>query len=199
MTNDTVLHGLDLSYFTGKVQAYLQYAEVPHRFEEMSVAGMARAKAMTGLAQMPAVEMADGRWMTDSTAIIAWYDAQGTTTEPVTPRDGDSLPSRGPVAIRLRSRDNEDGLLQSWVEFDVDGDGSVDPGSEVFATAPAESPYPGTRVAILPQSSGAAGLRTLRVVAEDAWLNRTTREIPVRVTPPDTAAPRTTSLATPSS
>ena len=116
-------------------------------------------------------------------------DTTPPVVEPVTPRDGDSLPSRGPVAIRLRSRDNEDGLLQSWVEFDVDGDGSVDPGSEVFATVPAESPYPGTRVAILPQSSGAAGLRALRVVAEDAWLNRTTREIPVRVTPPDTAAP----------
>jgi len=87
VTQHTILHGLDLSYFTGKVQAYLQYAEVPHRFEEMSVAGMARAKAMTGLAQMPAVELSDGRWMTDSTAIIAWYDAQGTTTEPVTPRD----------------------------------------------------------------------------------------------------------------
>ena len=87
MTSHTVLHGLDLSYFTGKVQAYLQYAEVPHRFEEMSVAGMARAKAMTGLAQMPAVELTDGRWMTDSTAIIAWYDGEGATQEPVTPRD----------------------------------------------------------------------------------------------------------------
>ena len=65
MTDEAILHGLDLSYFTGKVQAYLQYAEVPHRFEEMSVAGMARAKAMTGLAQMPAVELVDGRWMTD--------------------------------------------------------------------------------------------------------------------------------------
>ena len=84
---EVILHGLDLSYFTGKVQVYLQYAEIPHHFEEMSTAGMRRAAKATGLAQMPAIEWPDGRWMTDSTAIIGWYDAQGATDLPVTPTD----------------------------------------------------------------------------------------------------------------
>lgn len=84
---EAVLHGLDLSYFTGKVQAYLQYAEIPHHFEEMSTAAMRQAARHTGLAQMPAIERADGRWMTDSTAIIGWYDSHGATSVPVTPGD----------------------------------------------------------------------------------------------------------------
>lgn len=118
-------------------------------------------------------------------------DTTPPVVEAVVPRDGDSLPSRGPGAIRLRAQDNEaeDGLVRAWVEFDVDGNGSVDLASEVFPAFLAEALQPGTRVAILPQSSGAAGVRTLRIVAEDAWLNRVTREIGVRVTPPDTAPP----------
>ena len=86
-TGEAVLHGLDLSYFTGKVQAYLRYAEVPHRFAEMDTAALRRAAKATGMAQMPAIELADGRWMTDSTAIIGWYDAHGATLIPVTPAD----------------------------------------------------------------------------------------------------------------
>ena len=86
-TGEAVLHGLDLSYFTGKVQAYLRYAEIPHRFAEMDTAALRRAAQMTGMAQMPAIELADGRWMTDSTAIIGWFDASGATTVPVTPTD----------------------------------------------------------------------------------------------------------------
>ena len=118
-------------------------------------------------------------------------DTTTPVVEAVTPREGDSLPSRGPVAIRLRAQDNEteDGLVRAWVEFDVDGNGSVDPASEVFPSVLAEALQPGTRVAMLPQSSGAAGVRTLRIVSEDAWLNRATREVGVRVTPPDTAPP----------
>ncbi len=87
LMDEAVLHGLDLSYFTGKVQAYLQYAEIPHHFEEMNTASIRLAARRTGMAQMPAVELPDGRWMTDSTAIIGWYDAQGVTAVPVTPQD----------------------------------------------------------------------------------------------------------------
>lgn len=88
--NGAVLHGLDLSYFTGKLQAYLRYIALPHRFAEMDVAAMRRAARHTGMAQMPALELADGRWMTDSTAIIAWIEARRDPTEGrlVIPRDG---------------------------------------------------------------------------------------------------------------
>ena len=70
------LHGLDLSYFTGKLQAYLRYAGLPFAFAEMNSAAMRRTARATGMAQMPALELADGRWMTDTTAIIAWIEAR---------------------------------------------------------------------------------------------------------------------------
>ncbi len=73
-----VVHGLDLSYFTGKLQAYLRYCELPHRFVDMDTATMRRAAHETGMAQMPAIELADGRWMTDTTPIIAWIEARRT-------------------------------------------------------------------------------------------------------------------------
>src|SRR5262245_40939741 len=41
---------------------------------------------MTGAAQMPAVELDDGRWLTDSTPIIAWFEMQ-RPTPPVIPVD----------------------------------------------------------------------------------------------------------------
>jgi glutathione S-transferase len=80
------VHGLDLSYFTGKLQAYLRYCELPFEFVDMDTAGMRRAARATGMAQMPAIELADGRWMTDTTAIIGWIEARRTGPE-VTPGD----------------------------------------------------------------------------------------------------------------
>ncbi len=80
------VHGLDLSYFTGKLQAYLRYRELPFDFVDMDTAGLRRAAGVTGMAQMPAVELVDGRWMTDTTAIIDWIEARRAGPE-VTPRD----------------------------------------------------------------------------------------------------------------
>ena len=46
----------------------------------------ARVGRRTGAAQMPAVELPDGRWMTDTTPMIEWLEAQ--QPEPaVIPRD----------------------------------------------------------------------------------------------------------------
>ena len=39
------VHGLDLSYFTGKLQAYLRYCELPFTFVDMDTAGLRRAAA----------------------------------------------------------------------------------------------------------------------------------------------------------
>lgn len=70
------VHGLDLSYFTGKFEAFIRYKEIPHRRIEMSLGGMRRVARATGLAQMPAVKLPDGRWMSDSTPMIEWIDAR---------------------------------------------------------------------------------------------------------------------------
>ncbi|MDO8288093.1 MAG: glutathione S-transferase family protein [Parvibaculum sp.] len=69
------LYGLDLSYFTGKFEAFVRYKNIPHQRIEFSLTLMREIARRTGLAQMPAVELPDGRWMSDSTPMIEWLDA----------------------------------------------------------------------------------------------------------------------------
>ena len=65
------VHGPEISYFTGKLEAALRFMELPHHRVGASPPGLARA---TGVAQVPGLELADGRWMTDTTPILAWLD-----------------------------------------------------------------------------------------------------------------------------
>lgn len=68
------VHGLTLSYFTGKLEAYLRVKGIPYRFAEMDTAAFRRAGRATGVLQMPQIEMADGTWLTDTTAIMAEFE-----------------------------------------------------------------------------------------------------------------------------
>lgn len=80
------VYGLDLSYFTGKLQAYLRYCEIPFDYVDLDIAAMRKVAKATGMAQMPAVQLADGRWLTDTTATIGWMETQRTEAE-VLPHD----------------------------------------------------------------------------------------------------------------
>jgi glutathione S-transferase len=69
--------GAERSYFTGKLEAYLRYKEIP--YERISAKGRdfgGTLPARTGAMQIPAVELPDGRWLTDTTPIIAWLEGQ---------------------------------------------------------------------------------------------------------------------------
>jgi len=67
-----VVHGPEVSYFTGKLEAVIRFKELPYRRVPKPPAGaVARA---TGVAQVPGLQLADGRWLTDTTPIIAWLD-----------------------------------------------------------------------------------------------------------------------------
>jgi glutathione S-transferase len=81
------LHGLDVSYFTGKMEAFLRYKEIPYRRVELTTRGLTALGRKTGLAQMPAIELADGRWMSDSTPMIALIDTHvpGAKVQPACP------------------------------------------------------------------------------------------------------------------
>ena len=68
------LHGLKLSYFTGKLEAYFRCKGIAHAFVEMDTADFRRCARATGIAQMPQVECPDGPWLTDTTAIIAHFE-----------------------------------------------------------------------------------------------------------------------------
>ena len=83
---DIKLYGLRISYYTGKMEGYLRYKEIPHQFIVLDRKLMGRLKAETGAAQMPAVEFPDGRFMTDTTPMIAWFEAQ-YPDPPVIPAD----------------------------------------------------------------------------------------------------------------
>lgn len=84
--NAVKLYGLRISYYTGKMEGYLRYKEIPHDFVVLDRKRMGLLKAQTGAAQMPAIELPDGRFMTDTTPMIAWFEQQYPDTS-VIPSD----------------------------------------------------------------------------------------------------------------
>ncbi|MFZ4481029.1 MAG: glutathione S-transferase N-terminal domain-containing protein, partial [Rhodoferax sp.] len=68
------VHGLDVSYFTGKLEAYLRAKGLSYELVEMDTRSFRRCARITGVAQMPQLELPDGRWLTDSTQIIAHFE-----------------------------------------------------------------------------------------------------------------------------
>ena len=76
-SSDLALYGSNISYFTGKLENYFRLKDIPYTLCSMQFPRDARRiKAQVGVSQMPAVQLADGRWMTDSTKIIQWFEAQ---------------------------------------------------------------------------------------------------------------------------
>ena len=86
MAPNLKLYGLRVSYYTGKMEAYLRFKEIPHDFVVLNPTLVRMLKEKTGAAQMPAVELPDGRFMTDTTPMIAWFETQYPAPA-VTPRD----------------------------------------------------------------------------------------------------------------
>lgn len=69
------LHGSNISYFTGKLENYFRLQGIPYRLSSMQAPkDFKRIKEAVGVMQMPAVQLADGRWLTDSTKIIQWFE-----------------------------------------------------------------------------------------------------------------------------
>ena len=83
---EITVYGSAISYYTGKFEGYLRYKEIPYRFVPFSPRIQRRLQKETGAAQIPAVELPDGRFMTDTTPMIDWFEARHP--EPaVIPRD----------------------------------------------------------------------------------------------------------------
>ena len=77
------LHGPEVSYFTGKLEAVIRFMELPYR---TVATDPVRLAGPTGVAQVPGLQLADGRWLTDTTPIIAWLDERYPDAR-VIPRD----------------------------------------------------------------------------------------------------------------
>ena len=71
------VHLADVSYFSGKLEAYLRYKEIPFERMEMDAAsGVNQVYANTGVRKVPAVESADGLWFKETTNIIDWFEKE---------------------------------------------------------------------------------------------------------------------------
>ncbi len=81
------VYGLKVSYFTGKLEGYLRYKEIPYEFVPIRIEDFNRTiPEQTGAKQMPAVELPDGRWMTDTGPMIHWFETQ-YPDPPILPAD----------------------------------------------------------------------------------------------------------------
>ena len=71
------VYGLKVSYFSGKLESFLRYKDIPYRFHAMTAKQfMHTIPEATGAMQMPAVQLNEGPWLTDTTPIIEWLDKQ---------------------------------------------------------------------------------------------------------------------------
>tara|TARA_R110002110_G_scaffold413729_1_gene641573 strand:- start:55266 stop:56372 length:1107 start_codon:yes stop_codon:yes gene_type:complete len=78
--------GSGISYFTGKLENYFRIKGIPYQLQALTARHhMHLVKKNTGSTQMPAVLLANGQWMSDSTPIIQWFEQQ-YPTRPVIPR-----------------------------------------------------------------------------------------------------------------
>ena len=77
----------DLSYFSGKMEAYLRYKEIPFMRRVVDVTVM-REEILeaTGLMKVPVLRLADGRWLKDTTPMIEWFESH-YPAPPVIPKD----------------------------------------------------------------------------------------------------------------
>ena len=80
------VYGSRISYYTGKLEAWLRLYGIDYRI--LPVGGnMEMLKREAGASQMPVVQMADGRWMSDTTPILAWLDSQRADGPSIYPED----------------------------------------------------------------------------------------------------------------
>ena len=72
-----ILYGSDISYFTGKMENYFRVSGISYEFRNMQFPAFKKEmEKKVGLIQMPAVVLEDGRWMTDTTKMIQWFEKE---------------------------------------------------------------------------------------------------------------------------
>lgn len=76
------VYGSRISYYAGKLETYLRYRGFD--FEMLSMVDHAREIiAGAGAVQSPVAQLPDGRWLSDTTPMLAWFDAQRAEGEGV--------------------------------------------------------------------------------------------------------------------
>lgn len=87
-TEPYTLYKMDISYFSGKIEAYLRYKEIPYESIECcdDIKAFHRVGYKTGFQKVPAIEMSDGKWLFDTTPMIQWLE-RNHSGRPVLPDD----------------------------------------------------------------------------------------------------------------
>jgi len=66
---------MDISYFSGKLEAYLRYKRIPYERIEVGWWRLAtELRRKTGMVKVPLVETPDGQWLQDTTPMIDWFE-----------------------------------------------------------------------------------------------------------------------------
>jgi glutathione S-transferase len=87
MKQPYTLYLMWISYFSGKMQAYLRYKEVPHVCVEPKWGQILNVLyPNTGLMKVPVVHTPDGEWLADTTPMIDWFEQRFTESR-VIPED----------------------------------------------------------------------------------------------------------------
>lgn len=80
------VYGSRVSYYTGKLEAYLRYRNIPYTLHGMPYDKAKMLKEKVGSVQMPIVDREDGRWMSDTTPILFELEKEHPET-PILPKD----------------------------------------------------------------------------------------------------------------
>jgi len=71
-----VVYKSDISYFSGKLEAYLRYKQIPYTGIDIFNNSMGLVAENTGVRKMPAVKTADNKWLFDTTPTLQWFEDQ---------------------------------------------------------------------------------------------------------------------------
>lgn len=80
------LFRMDISYFSGKLESYLNYKQIPFERVEAHHTVLFDIFKKTGTMKVPAVNTSDGLWLKDSTPMIRWFEKE-YADNPVLPDD----------------------------------------------------------------------------------------------------------------
>ncbi len=80
------LYKSDVSYFSGKLEAYMNYKGIPHNSVDMNLKNMNQVVENTGVKKVPAVKTADNSWLFDTTPMLQWFEKR-YPQNPILPQD----------------------------------------------------------------------------------------------------------------
>lgn len=97
------VYGARVSYFTGKFETYLRYREIAYEYRSLDAFHYRFViPRKLGATQYPSVRLADGRWMSDTTPMIAWLERERPGAE-VIPHD----PALGFISLLIEDYADE--------------------------------------------------------------------------------------------